>query len=117
MKDLTKQITWSNVNASNEQIKEYVKNYARDMNVYTSNLVINNGNVSFTTYSKVSYEQLVNKLVAERYTIQDELAIQRKAYNGLTDEFHIYNAFVEECKVRAKQFISERESALNDIKW
>lgn len=69
--------------------------------------------VTFTSYSTLSYEQLVNKLVAEKYTIQEELAIQRKAYNGLTDEFRIYNAYVEECKERAKQFIKERESVLN----
>lgn len=70
--------------------------------------------VFYYVYSGITYEQLVNKLVAERYTIQDELAIQRKAYNGLTDEFHIYNTYVEECKLQAKAFIEEREKALNE---
>lgn len=70
--------------------------------------------VIYTKYSDISYNELVNGLVSERYTIQDELAIQRKAYNGLTDEFHVYNAYVEECKIKAKQFIAEREGALND---
>lgn len=112
MKDLIKNITWSNVNASTEQIKTYVENYARDFNVYTSNLIISNGNVSFTTYSKLSYEDLVVKLIREKYTLNEELAILRKSHINTTDEYYIYNAYVEECKVRAKEFIAEREKAL-----
>ena len=68
--------------------------------------------VDYTYYLPITYENLVNQLIAERYTIQDELAIQRKAYNGLTDEFHIYNSYVEECKLQAKAFIEERNKAL-----
>lgn len=95
------------------QVKR-VEMYCKQHNLVYTNLQVFNGYVIFDGYSNISYEELVNKLVAEKYTIQDELAIQRKAYNGLTDEFHIYNAFVEECKVKAKQLIAERESALND---
>lgn len=96
------------------QVKR-VEMYCKQYNLVYTNLTIHDGYVTFDGWSNVTYEQLVNKLVAEKYTIQDELAIQRKAYNGLTDEFRIYNAFVEECKVKAKQFITERERALNDI--
>ena len=112
MKNLTQNITWSNVNASNDQIKGYVENYARDMNVYTSNLVINNGNVTFTTYSKITYEELVTKSVRKKYPLNEEFAILRKAINGKTTEYETYNAYVEECKVRAKEFIAQREKAL-----
>lgn len=95
------------------QVKR-VEMYCKQYNLVYADLQIHNGYVTFTGYSNLPYEQLVNQLVAEQYTIQDELAIQRKAYNGLTDEFKIYNAYVEECKLRAKQFIQERESVLND---
>lgn len=112
MKYLTKNITWNNVKASNEQIKNIVNNYARDNNVHVTNLVINNGNVSFTTYSKVSYNDLVVKLIRERYPINEEFAILRKSHINTTDEFYIYNAFVEECKLQAKAFIEERNKVV-----
>lgn len=68
--------------------------------------------VYYTIYSDISYEKLVAKLVAEKYNQAEESAIQRKAImNGITDEFLIYNAYVEDCKVRAKAFIEEREGA------
>lgn len=70
--------------------------------------------VTFTYYSPIKYEALVNQLVAEKYTIQDELAIQRKYQRGEnTAEFNEYYDYVEQCKVNAKQFIEERESVLN----
>lgn len=95
-----------------DQVKR-VEMYCKTNNLVYTDLVIHDNYVTFTGYSNLPYEQLVNKLVAEKYTIQEELAIQRKTYNGLTDEFYVYNAFVEECKERAKQFIKERESVLN----
>lgn len=98
-----------------DQVKR-VEMYCKMNNLVYTDLVIHDGYVTFTGYSNLPYEQLVNQLVAERYTIQDELAIQRKAYNGLTDEFYVYNAYVENCKERAKQFIKERESVLNGDK-
>lgn len=112
MTNLIKNVTWSNVNASNEQIKGYVNNYAKDFNVYVTNLVINNGNVSFTTYSKVSYEDLVVRLIRKQYPVNEEFAILRKALTEKTNEYYIYNAYVEECKLQAKAFIEERNKAL-----
>ena len=111
MTNLIKNITWSNVNASNEQIKGYVNNYARDFNVSVSNLVIANGNVSFTTYSKISYENLVSNLIREKYSLNEELAILRQRDTKPT-EFNEYNLFAEDCKERAKAFIQERNKAL-----
>lgn len=113
MKNLIKNVFWNNVKYSNEEIKIIIENYAKDFNVYTANLVIDNGNVSFTTYSKISYEALVNKLVKERYSDSEEFAILRKALTEKTNEFYIYNAYVEECKTQAKAFIEERNKALN----
>ena len=114
MNKLTQNITWNNVNATNEQIKGYVENYAKDFNVHIANLVINNGNVTFTTYSKISYEDLVVKLIRNKYPVNEEFAILRKAINGKTTEYITYNAYVEECKERAKEFIAERDKALSE---
>lgn len=97
--------------------EQHVQRYCETNNLVYTDLVIHDNYVTFTGYSNLPYEKLVNKLVAEKYTIEDELAIQRKTkINGLTDEFYLYNGYVEECKVKAKQFIQERESVLNGNK-
>jgi len=50
------------------------------------------------------YEKKVLALIREEYSASDENAILRKKLAGLdTGEFDIYNAFVEECKVKAKE--------------
>lgn len=109
-----KSFEWKYTSKTNEQIKEIVTRFANGRNVYVVDLVINNGTTTFTTYSKIDYENLANELIAERYTIQDELAIQRKYSKGVNkDEFNEYYEFVEQCKVSAKEFIAERESAVN----
>ena len=91
------------------------ENYCKATKSVCTNLNITDEEISFIAYSNITYEQLVNKLVAEKYTIQDELAIQRKAYNGLTDEYYIYNAYVEDCKTRAKEFVKERNETLGVV--
>lgn len=65
-------------------------------------------------YTKVQYDEMVAKLVREKYSESEEFAIQRKAINEafspspLTSdsiamaEYREYNSFVEECKVKAK---------------
>ena len=114
MTNLIKNITWTNVKESNEVIKEIINQQALTNNEHVTNLVINNGNVSFTTYSKISYEDLVVKLIRKQYSLNEELAILRKSSVNTTDEFHIYNAYVEQCKLDAKAFIEERESVINE---
>ena len=47
------------------------------------------------------YAQKVNDLIRARYTLSDELAILRKRDES-PDEFAAYNAYAEECKVKAK---------------
>lgn len=68
--------------------------------------------VTFTYYLPIKYEALVNQLVREKYTDSEEFAILRKALTEKTNEFYIYNAFVEECKTQAKAFIEERNKVL-----
>ena len=117
MENLKNNVVWNNVKATEEQIKGYINNYCKDFNCHYTNLVIDIDTVSFTTYSKITYEVLVNKLVKEKYSDSEEFAILRKAIsNPNNDEYLIYNAYVEDCKVRAREFVNERESVLGDNK-
>ena len=97
-----------------EEIIERVERFCKQTNCAYTNLVIGERYVEFTTYSKITYEDLVHKLVREKYSESEEFAILRKAINEKTDEYFIYNAYVEDCKVRAKEFVAEREKALNN---
>lgn len=65
-------------------------------------------------YTKGQYEAKVAEMVREGYTASEEFALQRKAINAIcspavTDadssamtEYEAYNAYVEQCKQRAK---------------
>lgn len=69
--------------------------------------------VNFTEYDMSNYETIVNKLVKEKYSDSEEFAILRKTIsNPNNDEYLIYNAYVEDCKVRARAFVNERESVI-----
>jgi len=46
------------------------------------------------------YVNLINLLIRGRYSIDDELAIQRQR-DTKQEEFEAYNTFVEECKTQA----------------
>lgn len=48
------------------------------------------------------YKQRVVELIRERYSIDDELSIQRQRDSKI-DEFNAYNSFVEECKQQARE--------------
>lgn len=48
------------------------------------------------------YKQRVVELIRERYSIDDELSIQRQRYTK-TEEFEEYNLFVESCKQQARE--------------
>ena len=50
------------------------------------------------------YPNLVSRLIRERYSIDDEMAILRQR-DTKPDEYEAYNAFCEECKARAKMDI------------
>lgn len=49
----------------------------------------------------MTYGQLVSQYIGERYTLSQEVAIQRQR-ESKPEEFAEYNAFCEACKVRAK---------------
>ena len=56
-----------------------------------------------------NYEELVNKMVREKYSESEEFAILRKTINNPSNEQFIeYNNFVEQCKLQVKAFIAER---------
>lgn len=54
------------------------------------------------------YAKSVNRLIREKYSLSDELAILRKALSKLGidyAELNEYNEFVEQCKVEARKEI------------
>lgn len=50
------------------------------------------------------YGQEVNRLIRERYTMADELAILRQR-DEKPEEYAAYNAYCEECKIKAKAIV------------
>lgn len=50
---------------------------------------------------KPTYEERVEELIREKYSLNQELAIQRQRYTK-PSEFEEYFAYCEECKTKAK---------------
>lgn len=50
------------------------------------------------------YPNLVSRLIRERYSIDDEMAILRQR-DTKPEEYSDYNSFCEECKAKAKKEI------------
>ena len=50
------------------------------------------------------YANLVSKLIRERYSVDDEMAILRQKETK-PEEWETYNTFCEECKAKAKEEI------------
>lgn len=65
--------------------------------------------VTYTKYSNISYDDLVNGMVRDKYSESEEFAILRKAMNFKGEEFEEYNAYVESCKLQAKAWINNRD--------
>ncbi len=59
-----------------------------------------------------SVKAIIERLIRERYTVSDELAIQRQR-DTKPDEYAEYDAFVEDCKARAKEIWSKQEEVIN----
>ena len=59
------------------------------------------------------YSDLIVGYIREKYSINDELAIQRQCDNSEDKkaEFDEYNAFCDECKVKAKEVLSKYDEA------
>lgn len=53
-------------------------------------------------YDDLTYEQKVVALIREKYSIDEELAIQRQRETKV-DEFNEYNSYCEKCKSKAKE--------------
>ena len=69
--------------------------------------------IKYTTYMRGTYEGLVGQMVRRKYSLNEEFAILRKSINNPNnDEYLIYNAYVEDCKVKARAFVKERDSKL-----
>ena len=79
-----------------------IKDLKQDKNLYVKE-------VTYSVYSNISYNNLVNSLIRDKYSESEEFAILRKAMTLKTDEFTEYNAYVEECKVKAKEWINQRD--------
>lgn len=47
------------------------------------------------------YPNLVSRLIRERYSVDDEMAILRQR-DTKPEEYETYNAFCEECKAKAR---------------
>lgn len=67
-----------------------------------SNLV--NKLIKGTKAEQEEYNNLIVKLIREKYSINDELAILRQQTTKPI-EFEEYNSYVEECKVKAKEML------------
>lgn len=67
-----------------------------------------------TSDYKPTYEERVEQLIREKYTISDELAILRQR-DSKVEEFSEYYEFCEECKAKAMLEIPKEEGeALRD---
>lgn len=69
--------------------------------------------VTYTRYVMGNYNFIVNKLVKQKYSDSEEFAILRKSVgNPYNAEYIEYNAYVEDCKSKAKEFIKQRQKEL-----
>lgn len=66
-------------------------------------------------YSDKNYNQLVEQFIRLKYSVSDELGLLRQK-DRKSDEFVEYDNYVEECKLKAKNFITEREDQLGGSK-
>lgn len=76
-------------------------------------------------FTKAEYDAKVAELVRERYTADEEFALQRKRINSLlapatlsddnaetlASEYEAYNAYVDECKVKAVEILNTAPKA------
>lgn len=69
--------------------------------------------VEYTRYNMDSYNDIVNKLVKEKYSDSEEFALINKGIaDNNNDEYIEYRNFVANCKKFAREFIEERQTLL-----
>lgn len=59
-------------------------------------------------YTKAQYDAEVERLIAERYSHGKEIEVNRE-HDTKPDRFAQYLAYIEKCKVRAKEILAEME--------
>ena len=60
-------------------------------------------------YTNKEYSDKVDELVREKYSISQELAILRQRDEKVS-EYEEYYRYAEECKVKAKEILNNREN-------
>lgn len=60
------------------------------------------------------YNEEVNSMIRERYSLSEELAILRQR-DSKPDEFEAYNEYAEYCKVEVKNRKHETNDTFNDL--
>lgn len=70
--------------------------------------VVNLYEVKIKKYSTKSYEEIVEGLIAEKYSIGNQIALLRQK-SEKPSEYDKFFEFAEECKTKAKEFIAERD--------
>lgn len=60
--------------------------------------------ISSIPLPSISYEDLVEQLIREKYSLSQEISILRQKDNK-PEAFNEYNAFCEQCKLKAKQLL------------
>lgn len=58
-------------------------------------------------YTQGEYSAKVEELIRIKYTLSDELAILRQREEK-QDEYRIYFAYAEECKIKAKEILKNK---------
>lgn len=64
--------------------------------------------VKIKKYNTKSYEEIVEGLIAEKYSIGNQIALLRQK-SEKPSEYDKFFEFAEECKTKAKEFIAERD--------
>lgn len=59
-------------------------------------------------YTKAQYDAEVERLIAERYSHGKEIEVNRE-HDTKPERFAEYLAYIEDCKVRAKEILAEME--------
>lgn len=110
MKYIKKDIDINLDNLTDEEISEVISNLSKQ---YKSNQSVDyvsyNSDENKLIIATFEYDELVDNLIRERYSISQEFAILRQR-DTKQDEFATYNEYAEQCKARARELLSENEN-------
>lgn len=107
---LKETIVWENVNTRKTKMPTYIENYCKSYNVLVTDVVYEENRVTFTAYTKLKYDDIVVRLIREKYSQNEEFSLINKGIvNSLDEEYVAYRDFVSNCKYVAQEFVKERE--------